>query len=112
MGQTVCDQNTRYFESRGEVRHPRQMFQADLLRLIRSWKTAGDEIILMGDFNENVYEGNLARNLLHEDIRMSQLCQHMTGHSYPRQCSDRRHLCNSWYIMHSHYSSPPQNGSW
>ena len=60
MGQAVCDQHTRYFESCGEVRHPRQMFQADLLRLIRSWKTAGDEIILMGDFNENVYKGNLA----------------------------------------------------
>jgi hypothetical protein len=79
----VCDQHTRYFESRGEVRHPRQMFQADLLHLIRSWKTAGDEIILMGDFNENIYEGNLARNLLHEDIRMSELCQHTTGSRLP-----------------------------
>lgn len=83
MGQTVCDQHTRYFESRGEVRHPRQMFQADLLLLIRSWKTAGDEIILMGDFNENVYEGDLARNLLHDDIRMSELCQHTTGSRLP-----------------------------
>jgi hypothetical protein len=59
------------------------MFQADLLRLIRSWKTAGDEIILMGDFNENVYEGNLARHLLHEDIRMSKLCQHTIGSRLP-----------------------------
>ena len=83
MGQTVCDQHIRYFESRGEVRHPRQMFQADLLLLIRSWKTAGDEIILMGDFNENVYKGNLARSLLHKDIRMSKLCQHMTGSRLP-----------------------------
>jgi hypothetical protein len=83
MGQTVCDQHTRYFESRGEVRHPRQMFQADLLLLIRSWKTAGDEIILMGDFNENVYDGDLAQNLLHDDIRMSELCQHTTGSRLP-----------------------------
>jgi len=59
------------------------MFQADLLHLIRSWKTAGDEIILMGDFNENVYEGNLARNLLHEDFRMSELCQRTTGSRLP-----------------------------
>ncbi len=83
MGQAVCDQHTRYFESRGEVRHPRQMFQADLLHLMRSWKTAGDEIILMGDFNENVYEGNLAQHLLHEDIRMSKLCQKTTGSRLP-----------------------------
>ena len=83
MGQTLCDQHIRYFESRGEVRHPRQMFQADLLLLMRSWKTAGDEIILMGDFNENIYEGNLAQSLLQEDIRMSELCQHTTGSRLP-----------------------------
>ena len=37
----------------------------------------------MGDFNENVYEGNLAQHLLHEDIRMSKLCQKTTGSRLP-----------------------------
>jgi hypothetical protein len=83
MGETVWDQHTRYFESRGEVRHPRQMFQIDLLNLIREWKNAGDEIILTGDFNENVYEGHLSQYLLHDDIRMSELCLRITGSRLP-----------------------------
>ncbi len=51
------DQQVRYFESCGEVRQPRLMFQADLFNLIRIWKIAGDNIILLGDFNKNVYDG-------------------------------------------------------
>jgi hypothetical protein len=36
------------------------MFKSDLLSLLRRWKAAGDEILLMGNFNKNVYTGNLA----------------------------------------------------
>ena len=83
MGETVWDQHIRYFESRGEVRHPRLMFRVDLLNLIRECRTAGEEIILIGDFNENVYDGLLSQNLLHDDIRMSELCFRITGSRLP-----------------------------
>ena len=82
-GETVWDQHVRYFESRGEIRNPRDMFRADLISLLRRWKSDGDEIILVGDFNENVYTGDLSAALSSEDIRMRELCRHITGSSLP-----------------------------
>jgi hypothetical protein len=82
-GETVWDQHTRYFEARGEIRHPRQMFVVDLLNQIREWKLAGGKIILTGDFNEDVYGGKLARKRSHDDIRMTELCFQVTGARLP-----------------------------
>jgi hypothetical protein len=59
-GQTVWDQHHQYFEARREIRNPWAMFKSDLLSLLRRWKAAGDEILLMGDFKENVYTSNFA----------------------------------------------------
>jgi hypothetical protein len=56
----VWDQHRWYFEAWGEIRNPRAMFESDLLSLLRRWKAAGDEILQMGDFNENVYTGDFA----------------------------------------------------
>ncbi len=75
----MWNQQARYFESCREVRQPRLMFQADLLNLIRTWKTAGNEIILLGDFNKNIYEGKFALDLLGNEFRMSELCLRTTG---------------------------------
>jgi hypothetical protein len=36
------------------------MFKSDLLSLLCRWKAAGGEILLMGNFNENIYTGNFA----------------------------------------------------
>ncbi len=36
------------------------MFKSDLLSLLHRWKAAGDEILLMGDFKENIYTNNFA----------------------------------------------------
>ncbi len=62
---------------------PRLIFQADLLNLIRIWKTTGDGIILLGDFNKNVYEGKYALDLLGNKFRMSALCLRTTGSRLP-----------------------------
>ncbi len=62
-GGTVWEQHTRYFEARGEVRNPRQMFLVDLLSLLRRRKVAGNKILLVRDFNKNVYAGMLAEAL-------------------------------------------------
>ncbi len=82
-GGTVWEQHTRYFEACGEVRNPRQMFLVYLLSLLRQWKAAGNEILLVGDFNENVYTGTLADALERDEFRMSEVCQRMTGLPLP-----------------------------
>jgi hypothetical protein len=79
MGETVWDQQVCYFESCGKVRHPRIMFQANVLNLISLWKVAGDKIMLFGDFNENIYSRILALTLLGNEFQMSELCWQTSG---------------------------------
>ncbi len=55
------------------------MFKSDLLSLLRQWKAAGDEILLMGDFNKNVYTGNLVIALAGDEFQMSEMCSWTTG---------------------------------
>jgi hypothetical protein len=59
-GKMVWDQHRWYFEAHREIKSPRAMLKSDLLSLLCRWKVAGDKILLMGDFNENVYTGNFA----------------------------------------------------
>jgi hypothetical protein len=83
MGETVWDQHLRYFESRGESWDPRSMFHHDLISFLRQWNGAGDEIMLLGDFNENVYLGPIAHPLSLEELRMEKTCQWTTGAMLP-----------------------------
>jgi hypothetical protein len=55
------------------------MFKSDLLSLLHRWKAAGDEILLMGDFNKNVYTGNLAIALAGDKFQMSEMYPWTTG---------------------------------
>ncbi len=59
------------------------MIHTDLISLLRQWKDAGDEIVLLGDFNENVYSGDLAWSLSGDNLRMHELCQRITGLPLP-----------------------------
>ncbi len=59
------------------------MFKSDFLSLLCRWKASGDEILLIGDFNENVYSGVLATALAGDDICMAELCNHTTGIPLP-----------------------------
>jgi hypothetical protein len=78
-GETVWDQHHWCFEAPGEIRHPRAMFKSDLLSLLCRWKAAGDEILLMGNFNENIYTGNFAIALAGDKFQMSEMCSWTTG---------------------------------
>ncbi len=55
------------------------MFKSDILSLLRRWNAAGDEILLMGDFNENVYTSNFAIALADDEFQMSEMCSQTTG---------------------------------
>jgi hypothetical protein len=82
-GESVWDQHSQYFEARGEIRDPRVMFKSDLLSLLRRWKASGDEILMMGDFNENVYSGAISTALAGEDLCMTEICYRTTGKHLP-----------------------------
>jgi hypothetical protein len=57
--------------ARGEILDPRIMFESDLLRLLCRWKALGAEIILMVNFNKNVYMGVLAASLAKDELCLS-----------------------------------------
>jgi hypothetical protein len=59
------------------------MFKSDLLSLLRWWEASGDEILMMGDFNENVYSGAISAVLAGEDLRMTEICYRATGKHLP-----------------------------
>jgi hypothetical protein len=59
------------------------MFQSDLISLLRQWKHAGDKIVLLGNFNENVYTGDLATALSRDNLRMQELCRQIIGDYLP-----------------------------
>ena len=59
------------------------MFKSDLISLLRWWKASRDEILLMGDFNENVYFGGISTALAGEDLRMKEICYGTTGKLLP-----------------------------
>ena len=48
------------------------MFDADLLNDLRGWKKNGEEIILMGDFNQHIYEGKLQEAFTSDDIGLEE----------------------------------------
>jgi hypothetical protein len=79
----VWDQHTRYVEAQGEIRNPRAMFKLDLLSLLRRWKAAGDEVLLLGNFNENVYTGPLMVSLSSNDLCLIMMCFRTTGAVLP-----------------------------
>ena len=60
-GFTVFEQQERYFESHGDRWSPRTIFYKQYVAQLRIWCQQEEEIILCGDFNEHVYEGQLAQ---------------------------------------------------
>jgi hypothetical protein len=56
---TVWDQHPCYIEARGNTNMLIQNFQDDLVSQLTKWKQTGNEIVIMGDFNKDVYNGAL-----------------------------------------------------
>jgi hypothetical protein len=79
----MTDQHLRYFQALGDARSPRTIFYEDLVAQLLVWKLVDNNIILMGDFNENVYTGRLTRRLSQVDINLPELCQHHTSIPIP-----------------------------
>ena len=64
----------RYIKKKGLKTNPKAMFREDLCNTLRTWRKAGDRIVLMIDANENVADhiqaGMLAELGLQEAIHM------------------------------------------
>ena len=65
--QTVYNQHRRYFWKRGIQQCPRKLMHCHLVKQIKSWQDAGENIVLMIDANENLENmGPLQTMLKHE----------------------------------------------
>jgi len=82
-GFTAWDQHSRYFESQGDGRSPRTIFFEQLVSQLLVWKASGEEIILLGDLNENVYTGRITKRLAQEDLGMTEQCLKVNGVRLP-----------------------------
>ena len=82
-GTTVKDQQARFFQSLGDARSPRTIFYEQLIAQLKIWKTSDNDIILLGDFNEHVYNGRLSRRMHANDLNFREMCQHHTGIQLP-----------------------------
>ncbi len=85
-GMTVREQHERYFEARDDLRSARAIFFEQLIAQLVVWKTTDADIILLGDFNENVYTGRIAKRLAQTDLNFSEQCLGCTGTHIPESC--------------------------
>ena len=87
-GFTVWDQQSRVWEKKGDLRSPRTILFEQIISRLLLWKLAGEEIILMGDFNENVYTGMYAKRLAMQDLNMTEQCRKTTKQQLPTIFND------------------------
>jgi hypothetical protein len=74
MGTTVWEQQEQYFEAWGNLRPARTIFFEQLIAQLVIWKQTDSNIILLGDFNENLYSGRIAKRLSLPDLLLTEQC--------------------------------------
>ena len=82
-GFTTCEQHERYFQPREDFCSPRTIFYEQLVSQLILWKSAGEEIILCGNFNKNVYDSRIGWRLAQPDLLMKEQCLLKTGERLP-----------------------------
>jgi hypothetical protein len=73
-GTTVREQHERYFEAREDLQPARTIFYEQLIAQLIVWKHTDSDIILLGDFYENIYTGQIAKHLALPDLMLSKQC--------------------------------------
>jgi hypothetical protein len=73
-GMMVQEQHEQYFKARGNLRSTRSIFFELLIAQLVVWKKTDSDIILLGDFNENMYTGQIAKCLVQADLNFSEQC--------------------------------------
>ena len=73
-------QQKRYYKAKGMMNaNPRTEADSDLLHQLQKWKLQNDEIILMVDFNQNIYTSNVAQQLAADDLGMEEQYHKLHG---------------------------------
>ena len=80
---TAKDQQSHYFCARGDARSPRTIFFEQLIAQLLLWKAIDNDIILLGNFNKNVYMGRIAKRLAVHDLNFVEVCRKHTGVPIP-----------------------------
>jgi hypothetical protein len=78
-GTTVREQHERYFEVRGNLQPACAIFYEQLISQLIVWKHTNSDIILLGDFNENIYTGQILKHLALPDLMLGKQCLQCTG---------------------------------
>ena len=60
----VIDQHRRVLEAGEELCKPNKVFQEDLVQKVLQWKRSGSNVVLCGNFNQDVYTDKLVKRLL------------------------------------------------
>ena len=82
--QQVAQMATEAIETSAAVAgtpQPRSRFRRDLLRLLKLWRSGGESIILLGDFNDQILDGNSPLQSLFQDSALQFL--DIIGHRHP-----------------------------
>jgi hypothetical protein len=82
-GTTVKDQHAQYFTAFGDTHSPRTIFFEQLITQLIQWKAIDNGIILLSNFNKNVYTGRIARRLGEDDLNFTEVCRRHTGRPIP-----------------------------
>ena len=85
--QTVFSQHIREFKRQGMLdKDPRLEADRCLIEDLKKWKANGEELILLGDFNQSIYKSRLADELTGPDLEMEEQFRRLHGteapHSY------------------------------
>ena len=74
-GTTAKDQHSRYFCSLGDARSPHTIFFKQIVSQLISWKAIDNNIVILGNFNKNVYTHRLAWRLTQDDLNLTDICR-------------------------------------
>jgi hypothetical protein len=80
---TVHEQDKQYFKARRDLQPARTIFYEQLIAQLIVWKHTDSDIILLGDFNENIYTGQIAQRLALPDLMLNKQCLQCTGMHVP-----------------------------
>jgi hypothetical protein len=87
-GTTVREQHEQYFEAQGNLRPARMLFFEQLITQLVIWKETDSNIIELGNLNENVYSGRIAKRLSLPDLLLTKQCLQCTGLHTPPTFQD------------------------
>ena len=83
LGTTVWEQHEHHFKARGNLRPAHTIFFEQLIAQLVIWKHTNLDILLLGDFNENVYAGRIVKCLSLLGLLLTKQCLQCTGIHIP-----------------------------